>query len=331
MNRSKPCTVSAHLCRWALKAPRRITGRTMTEMNALVVEVCDGTHIGRGEGRSVYYRGETPESLLADAEKHIADIARGVDRQMLQEMLPPGGVRSAFDAALWDLEAKSTGRRVWELAGIEARPIQSVFTLSIKDDLDTLAADAQRHKSYPILKIKLDSDRPVEKIEIIRKNRPDATLLIDANGGWSMEQLIDILPAMKKLGVGMIEQPLPRGGDDALEGFISPIPLCADESFLHSGEFDHVVNRYQIVNIKLDKTGGLTEGLNVARTAPTLGLDVMTGCMGGTSLSVAPAFIVGLLSRWVDIDGPLMLTGDRSFGLSYQSGLADLPDAKLWG
>jgi len=260
-----------------------------------------------------------------------AQIEAGASRVELLELLPPGGARTAVDAALWDLEAKRSGKRVWEIAGAALKETVSVFTIGFESEPEAMAAKAAAAARHPVLKIKLTADRPVERVEAIRRARPDASLVIDANEAWDFDQLKDAAPRLADLAVKMVEQPLPRGADEALEGYEPPLPLCSDESCLHGGEIEEAARRYQMINIKLDKCGGLTHGLEMAREAKRRGLGLMVGNMGGTSLSMAPSFVVGLLCDFHDLDGPLLLENDRPFGLTYTDGVVSPPSARLWG
>jgi L-alanine-DL-glutamate epimerase-like enolase superfamily enzyme len=207
----------------------------------------------------------------------------------------------------------------------------TAFTIGIEDTPETMAARAKEASIYPILKIKVDQDRPVERLAAIRAARPDADLMIDANQGWTFEQLLDVSPKLAEMGVKLIEQPLPRGKDQSLEGYRSPIPLCADESCQHRGELDQACRRYQIINIKLDKAGGLTEALMLAYAAEKRGLQLYVGNMGGTSLSIAPAFVLAQLCHYVELDGPLLLKYDRFPALHCEHGKIAVPDPQLWG
>jgi L-alanine-DL-glutamate epimerase-like enolase superfamily enzyme len=323
--------LSVHDEEWAATAPFRISNAVWTSFPGVVVELDDGEHMGRGEGLGVYYFEETVATMTAQIEQVREKIEAGTSRTDLLNLLPPGGARNAIDSALWDLEAKRAGKRVWELAGVELKPITTVMTIGLEDTPEEMAEKARAVAAYPVLKVKLGADRPVERIEAIRAARPEATIVIDANQGWDFDQLVEVAPKLKDLGVPMIEQPLPRGEDEALEDYDPPLPLCADESCVHGGELDQSARRYQMINIKLDKSGGLTHGLEIAREARARDLGLMVGCMGGTSLSMAPSFVVGLLCDFHDVDGPLLLKNDRSFGLEYDKGVVEPPSAKLWG
>ncbi len=286
---------------------------------------------GRGEGLGVYYHDETPESMAAQLQQISAALSAGADREQLLELLPPGGARFAADSALWDLEAQLSGRSAWATAGVAPNPVETVFTIGLEDTPEQMAAKASAAADLSLFKVKLNNDRPVERIAAIRKARPDSRLVVDANQGWSMDELRVFGPALHDLGVLMIEQPLPRGEDQELEGYESIVPLCADESCLYLGELDDVVPRYQMLNIKLDKCGGLTHGLQLAAAARNRGLALMVGCMGGTSLSMAPSHVLAQLCDFVDIDGPLLITKDREGGLIYERGLVSLPAQRFWG
>jgi L-alanine-DL-glutamate epimerase-like enolase superfamily enzyme len=322
---------SLHTERWPTLTPFRITGTVFEAFESVVVELADEQATGRGEALGVYYLRDTVQRIVDQVEAHAATLERGIDRQSLQSLLPPGGARNALDCALWDLEAKRSKRSIWALTGITPRPLATVFTIGIEASPAEMADKAAAAARHPLLKVKLDGDQPLQRMQAIRAARPDARLVVDANQGWTLSQLHELAPAMAGLGVEMIEQPLPRGADAALEAFRSAVPLCADESCLHMGELAQVASRYQMINIKLDKAGGLTHGLALAAAARQRGMGVMVGCMGGSSLAMAPAFVLGCIADLVDIDGPLLQRRDRLDGLRYANGLADPPPAGLWG
>ncbi|MCG8369945.1 MAG: dipeptide epimerase [Proteobacteria bacterium] len=323
--------LSVHIEDWELKQPFRITGKEWTSSPTLVVELTDGDAAGRGEGQGIFYTGETVESMFAQVESVAGDIERGISQIELLDLLPVGGARNAVDCALWDLQAKRTGKSIWELTGMHPRPVTTVFTIGIEDTPERMAAKAAAAAEYPVLKIKLDGTQPYERLSAIRAARPDAELVVDANQGWSFDQLQEVIPKCVELRLGMIEQPLPRGADAELEGFESPITLAADESCLDTAELGQAVRRYDMINIKLDKTGGLTEALALARGAKEQGCKLMVGNMMGTSLAMAPSFVVAQLCDFVDIDGPLLLKWDRPHALNYRSGEVDVFDKRLWG
>jgi len=314
---------------WPTKAPFHITGYTFTEARVLHVTITEKGAIGQGEATGVYYLNETADSMLAQAETVRELLEQGADRNTLQTLLPAGGARNAIDCALWDLEAKQTDTSIWALTDITPGEIITVNTVGI-DTPQAMAANAKILDS-PKIKVKLNSEQPLERIQAVCMARPDAEIVVDVNQGWTFEQLTDLAPKFKALGIAMIEQPLPRGGDKQLEDYQSPIPLCADESCLDTRELEQAARRYQMINIKLDKTGGLTEALRLAHQAKAKGLDLMVGNMLGTSLGMAPGFVVAQLCRFVDLDGPLFLKADRDNLLSYADGAVSPFSSKLWG
>ncbi len=322
---------SVHAEIWPVARPFRITGREWNSFDSVVVELSQDGFIGRGEALGVYYKDESPASMVAQIEQVAGAINKGFDRTALSKLMPPGGARNALDCALWDLEAKSTGRRIWDLTGVTPKALTTVFTIGIEATPEIMAEQAAAASIYPLLKVKLDSHQPLERIRAIRSARPDARIVVDANQGWTFQQLTALAPAFADLGIEMIEQPLPRGEDSVLEGFRSPVPLGADESCLHLGELDAAARRYQMINIKLDKTGGLTHALELARAARSLGLGLMVGSMAGSSLAMAPSFVVGCLVDLVDIDGALLLKRDRIPGLTYDHGRVEPFGAEVWG
>ncbi|MEO0438376.1 MAG: dipeptide epimerase [Pseudomonadota bacterium] len=321
----------AEIVRFPLAKPFAITGYTFNDTETLRVSLTSEGVIGRGESVGTYYLGETAESMLADFSAVADGLDSGIDRLALQEMMPPGGARNAIDCALWDLECKVAGLAIWQLLNIVPKPLVTVFTLGI-GEADEMAQAASEAIAFPHLKIKLSNEKPVERLEAIRQARPDAQLVVDVNQGWSFDELKEYDPYFQGLGVAMIEQPLARGNDEVLETYRSKVPLGADESCLHLEEFEAARRRYQVLNIKLDKCGGLTEGLALVRLAQEAGMALMVGNMMGSSLSMAPSFVIGQHCRFVDIDGPLLLAGDIENGLNYHSaGLVDPPESALWG
>ncbi|MEQ9586704.1 MAG: dipeptide epimerase [Parvibaculaceae bacterium] len=315
---------------WPLAAPFRITGKVFEETETLTVEVSDGDHIGRGESVGVFYLGDNAPRMIEIIESVRGEIEAGISIDAVQELLPPCGARNALDCALWDLETKRSKKSIWALTGIVPKSIQTVYTIGIEATAAEMATNAERAKAYPFLKIKLDSEEPVAKIEAIRAARPDAVLVIDANQGFDFSQLKGVLPEFERLGVSMLEQPLPRGADQVLEVFHSPIPLCADESCLNLAELPSALSKYDMINIKLDKCGGLTEALKMARQAREAGKQVMVGNMMGTSLSMSPSYVLAQLCDIVDLDGPLGLKSDYLDGFGYD-GPNMVPPGKLWG
>ena len=323
--------ISAHLEDWELIQPFRISGGEWLTSPGLVVQLAEDGFTGRGEAQGVYYLGETAQVMFEQVDAVAARIRKGISREELQELLPPGGARNALDCAMWDLECKKSGQSIWQLTGIDPRPVTTVFTIGLEETPEAMAQKAAAAADAPILKIKLDGNQPYEKLAAIRAARPDAELVVDANQGWSFDLLKEVIPKCVDLNLGMIEQPLKRGADQVLEGFESPITLAADESCLHTGELDDAVRRYSMINIKLDKTGGLTEALKLAKAAKAAGCKLMVGNMVGTSLGMAPSFVVAQLCDFIDIDGPLLLKYDHPNGLVYNKGRVEVFDRTFWG
>jgi L-alanine-DL-glutamate epimerase-like enolase superfamily enzyme len=323
--------MSVHIEEWELTQPFRISGHEWINSRGIVVQLAEDGFLGRGEAQGVFYLDESAESIFEQVHAAAPVIRKGVSREELQELLPAGGARNAIDCAMWDLECKKAGRTIWQLTGIDPKPVTTVFTIGLESTAEAMAAKAAAAADAPVLKIKLDSHQPYEKLNAIRAARPDAALVVDANQGWDFELLKEVIPKCVDLDLGMIEQPLPRGEDEILEGFESPVTLAADESCLDSGELDTVAGRYGMINIKLDKTGGLTEALKLAHAAKQKGCKLMVGNMVGTSLGMAPSFVIAQLCDFVDIDGPLLLKYDHPSGLRYDRGVVGVFDSTFWG
>lgn len=323
--------LGVHKAMWPMTAPFTITGHVFTCADAVMVELIEGDHVGRGEGLGAYYLGENGDLMLDQIEAVRADIEKGVSFEDVQELLPPGGARNALDCALWDLECKRTGKSIWQLTGIDPKPRETAYTIGIQDSPTKMADAAARAESYPLIKVKLNGEDPVGRMKAIRAARTDAMLIVDANQGFSFDLLQEVIQPFRALGISMIEQPLKRGEDEALAGLDSPIPICADESCLHRGELAPALDRYDMINIKLDKTGGLTEALALAKEALAAGKRLMVGNMLGTSLSMAPAFVIAQLCDFVDLDGPLNLKSDCAVRMRYDGAQVSLPDKGLWG
>ena len=296
----------------------------------VVVTIADGEHVGRGECVPIKRYNQSVASVLAQIEsiQGIGDL----DRNKLQPLLPPGAARNALDCALWDLEAKQSGKRVWELANIPlANQVATSFTISL-DAPERMADAAGAAVKLPILKLKLGGDEAdLARVEAVRAAAPEARLLIDANESWSAQHYQNIVPALSELGVELIEQPFPAANDDVLQTLDHPIPVCADESCHTTADLGRVKNRYEAINVKLDKTGGLTEALRLCERARNNGFKLLIGCMVCTSLSIAPARLLGSAADWVDLDGPLLLARDREHGLRYRNGTIGTPACELWG
>jgi L-alanine-DL-glutamate epimerase-like enolase superfamily enzyme len=316
--------------RWNYVTPFRITDYVFTAAELLVVSLSDGEALGRGEAGGVYYHGETPAGMARQLEDVRSRIEAGMDRQGLRALLPPGGARNAVDAALWDLEAKRRHQPVWRIAGVSApRPLTTTYTVGAGSP-PAMAEAACGFAAARAIKLKLTQDDPGGCVRAVRAARPDVWLGVDANQALTRPALERLMPALVEARVGLIEQPVRVGDDASLDGLDSPIDLAADESLQNLEDLAAMVGRYDVVNIKLDKCGGLTEGLAMAREARRLGLKVMVGCMSGTSLAMAPAFVLGQLCDLVDLDGPMFLEKDREAPAVYDNGEIWCPQ-ELWG
>ncbi|MAP15444.1 N-acetyl-D-Glu racemase DgcA [uncultured Sulfitobacter sp.] len=304
-----------------------ISRGSRTEAKVLTVRATEDGVSGWGECVPYARYDETLESVTAEINGLPGDITR----QALYDLLPAGAARNAVDCALWDLEAKRAGKRVWELAGLTAPgPEITAYTLSL-DEPEAMRAQAAKHAHRPLLKIKLGTPDDMPRLEAVRAGAPDATIIIDANEGWSAEVYADLAPHLVRLGVALVEQPLPAGEDDALLGMDRPVPVCADESCHDRASLPGLKGKYDVVNIKLDKTGGLTEALALRDAARAEGFDVMVGCMVGSSLAMAPATLVAQGAKVVDLDGPLLLAEDRENALKFDGAGVHPPVAALWG
>ena len=316
---------------WPYSRPFRIAYQTSTVAETVQVRLIDGAHVGRGEALGVSYHGETVESILAQLDAVKSSLRAGVSRADLMTLLPPGGARNAVDCALWDLEAKRIGKRVWQLAGFPSvRPIITDYTIGL-DTPEATGEIAASLRNFPVLKLKLCGKDDLARVLAVRAARPDARLIVDANQAWTDRDLEDLAPRFAEVGVALIEQPLPVGRDDALAGRRHPVPLCADESCQTADSLPELVGKYQYVNIKLDKTGGLTEALRLAREAERQDFKLMVGCMAGSSLSMAPAFVVAQLCDFADLDGPLLSSVDITPAIQYKDGWMSPPEPQLWG
>jgi L-alanine-DL-glutamate epimerase-like enolase superfamily enzyme len=317
--------------RWPIAGAFTISRGAKTEAVVVVAELGDGKARGRGECVPYARYGESIESVTAQIEAMRPRLAAGLTRTALQEAMPPGAARNALDCAFWDLEAKRTGRPMHELAGLPAPgPLTTAYTISLGSP-DTMAAAATKAAHRALLKIKLGGDDDGERITAVRKAAPKATLIVDANEGWNDGNLAANLEACAEARVVLVEQPLPDGRDAALARITRPIPVCADESAHDRPSLAALVGKYDAVNIKLDKTGGLTEALAMAREAERHGLAIMAGCMVATSLAMAPAVLLAQSARFVDLDGPLLLAKDRPEGLIYRDSLVYPATPALWG
>lgn len=304
-----------------------ISRGSRSEARVLTVTARAGGVAGRGECLPYPRYGETAESVAAQ----IAGLPESFDRAQLLELLPPGAARAAVDCALWDLEAKRSGKRVWQLAGLTApHPIESAYTLSL-DTPEAMERAAAARGGHPVLKLKLGGEGDMGRLEAVRRGAPDARLVVDANEGWSAALYAELAPALARLGVEMVEQPLPAGEDAALGEVARPVPVCADESCHDRASLAKLRGLYDMVNVKLDKTGGLTEALALVPEARAMGFEVMVGCMMTSSLAVAPAVLLAQDADLADLDPPMMLARDRDPPLKVVAGAVHPPEPELWG
>lgn len=319
--------------KWPLNVPFVISRiDPMLNGEVIVVEIEQNGVIGRGEcERMDVFDPEYPYDVLADIESAKKFVEAGISRDELYSILPSAASRNAIDCALFELEAKLLKKPAWQLAGLSKEPssVETVFTLSL-DNAENMAKAALTHQHHPIIKLKLGRDGDLERVRAVRHAVPNNRIVIDANTGWSFEQLCNYLPELVELGVEMIEQPLPYDQEYLLETITPEIPLTADESCIDRSSLASLKGRYQAINIKLDKTGGMTEALALLKEAKDMGFDIMIGCMIGTSLAMAPALILAQSARWVDIDGPLLLSQDRSPALNYNGSIVS-PNNNVWG
>jgi L-alanine-DL-glutamate epimerase-like enolase superfamily enzyme len=315
---------------WPLDNPFRTARGPSNETRVVVVRVSDGRHVGRGECVPIKRYGQNAAATIAELSKF--SLTGPISRAQIQKSLPANAARNALDCALWDLEAKVAGKRAWELANIEiADAVETAFTISL-DTPEKMAAVARVNAKAPVLKLKLGGDKlDVARVEAVRSEAPPARLFVDANESWSPAHYQQSVSALARLGVELIEQPFPADADAILETLNHPVPVCADESCHTSIDLPRLVRRYEAINVKLDKTGGLTEALLLTERARQTGFKLLFGCMVCTSLGIAPARILARTEDYVDLDGPLLLAGDRHHPLSYDNGRIGLPSRELWG
>ena len=316
--------------RWEMVAPFVTAGETVNHIDVLHVMLEHEGFTGRAETMGVDYFGETVESLEAELSALDPVTVAGLDRQMLQTLLPPGGSRNGLDCALWDLEAKQTSGGVAALTGIAMAPLHTLFTLSL-DDPDAMARRAYEVPQLTRLKLKLNAQEPLDCLQAIREARPDAQLVIDANGSWTPEVMMAVGDGLARYNVALLEQPLSYGDDGALENLRYPVPLCADESCQSSADLEAVADRYDAINVKLDKCGGLTDALAIREWCQRHGKRIMVGNMLGSSLAMAPALVVAQGADFVDLDGPLWQRADVAPALSIESGCIQPSEPALWG
>ena len=316
---------------WPLARPFAISRGAKTAAEVVIAEVYDGEFRGRGECVPYPRYGESVDSVVASLEAMKGAVFSGLDRHELQQAMPPGAARNALDCAFWHLDAQRDDRRVADLAGIgPLKPLVSAYTLSL-DTPARMGEAAAVQRDRPLLKLKLAGDGDIERVRAVRRAAPASRLIVDANEGWNERHLAEVMPALAEFGVELIEQPLPADADEALARLRRPIPVCADESCHTRADLDRLAGRYDAVNIKLDKAGGLTEALALADAAAARGFKIMVGCMIGSSLAMAPAMLVAQRAQFVDLDAPLLLASDRVPGLRYDGSMVYPPEPVLWG
>jgi len=315
---------------WPVKGSFTIARGSKTEVAAVNVVIEEGGIKGHGECVPYPRYGESQESVAAQIRTIQPELESGISRAELQSLLKPGAARYAVDAALWDLEAKLAGKRAWEIAGIEVAPVITVFTLSLAAP-EQMELDARKHRDKPILKLKLGGAGDLQRVAAVRRGHPTARIIVDANESWDRAMYEAFVPELQTLGVEMIEQPFPAQEDDILMSLERPVTVCADESCHDRKTLGSLKDKYDMINIKLDKSGGLTEALAMKSQAETLGFQVMTGCMLGSSLAMAPALLVAQGSQLVDLDGPLLLADDCRPPLSFNGVQIYPPEKELWG
>lgn len=324
-------TLEVKIISWEMREPFTISRGTMHSVDGILVTLTEDGMSGRGEAYGIMYEDDTPKSMLLQVESIRDVIERGIDRISLQNILPHGGARCAIDFALWDLEAKRSGIPAWRTAGLNGlRPLTTTYTIGIRP-IDEVRSAAAAHANFDLLKIKVGATDPIAAIAAARQGSRKARFIVDPNQSWTFEQMVGLMPQLQALGVALLEQPLPIDKDQDLAGYRSPIPICADELIHDRKDLSKARGKYTHINIKLDKAGGLTEGLALAEAARAEGFGLMVGCMAGSSLSMAPATLVGQLCEFVDLDGPLLQKHDWENALICQDGLLSAPTAGLWG
>tara|TARA_R110000824_G_scaffold390760_17_gene588004 strand:- start:41235 stop:42218 length:984 start_codon:yes stop_codon:yes gene_type:complete len=324
--------ISIEIEAWPIAGAFTISRGSKTQADVITVTIREGEHVGRGECVPYGRYGETLNDVAASIKNIGKALADGMTREELQRTMTRGAGRNAVDCALWDLEAKQAGRPAWELAGLHA-PTQraTAYTLSL-DTPDAMKAMAIKNADRPLLKLKLGgSDEDIARVAAVREGAPNAALIVDANEGWTPDTVLPMAHELARFGVALIEQPLPAREDEALRGLETPIPFCADESAHGLEGMTRLVGLYDYINIKLDKTGGLTEALSVVRCAKRRNLKIMVGCMVATSLAMAPAMLIAQDAEFVDLDGPLLLSKDRPNGITYEGSMMMPPSQGLWG
>jgi L-alanine-DL-glutamate epimerase-like enolase superfamily enzyme len=317
--------------RWPIAGSFTISRGAKTEAHVVTVTLSDGGHMGRGECVPYPRYEETVPQVMAALEAARARIEAGIAHEDIPGLLAPHAARNALDCALWDLRAKQAGMPVWQLAGLpEPKPVVTAYTLSL-DTPEAMGGAAAKASARPLLKLKLGRDGDAERLKLIRRNAPQSRLIVDANEGWNPSNLAEMLRACADAGVELVEQPLPAGQDAALRSISRAVTVCADESAHGLDTLDALIGKYDAINIKLDKTGGLTPAIALARAAEERGLGIMVGCMLATSLAMAPAMLLTPFADVVDLDGPLLLKQDREPAIRFEGSIMHPPPARLWG
>ncbi|MGH6932889.1 MAG: N-acetyl-D-Glu racemase DgcA [Dongiaceae bacterium] len=316
---------------WPIAGRFTISRGSKTTAELVVVEIRQDRHVGRGECVPYARFGETISDVLHAIDGRRGALEAGMNRAELQRAMSAGAARNAIDCALWDLDAKKSGLSVAVLAGLpNPSPVTTAYTISLAD-IDSMANAARANADRPLLKLKLGGPGDIDRLRAVHDNAPNARLIVDANEAWTPAIYGEIVPQLTRLGVELIEQPFPATDDSALADLERPVPVCADESCHDRTGLDRLVGCYDVINVKLDKTGGLTEALRLVQAAKSRGLDIMVGCMVATSLAMAPAHLLGPVARWVDLDGPLLLARDREHGLRYVGSVVHPAEPALWG
>jgi L-alanine-DL-glutamate epimerase-like enolase superfamily enzyme len=317
---------------WELREPFVISRGTKNATETVIVTLVDSTgHVGRGESAAVYYAGETLESLIEQVESVQDQVEAGISREQLLNILPGGGARCAIDAALWDLEAKQSGSSVWEMAGVEkSKSTLTAYSIGMRS-IAEYEERAREFSKYPILKVKVDRSNPIEAMQAVRRGAPDSHFIVDANQAWSVENLKAWAEPLAALNVVLLEQPIKVGDEPLLDGYRSPIKICADELVDDHNDLEKANGRFAVINIKLEKSGGLTQALRLAESARNMGFRLMVGCMGGSSLAMAPGFVLAQQCDFVDLDGPLLQSEDWPGGFRYLNGEIAATDPTFWG
>lgn len=326
-----PRVLSVNAERFPIAGTFTISRGSKTEAEVITCTISDGAFVGHGECVPYKRYGETVEGVQAAIEAIAPRIASGIDRQALMTAMPAGAARNAVDCALWDLEAKMSGTPVWRhFSDVAPKALETAYTLSLGTP-EAMAAQALENALRPLLKVKIGGDGDIARIRAVVKAAPNSRIILDANEGWTDENIRENMAIAADLGIALIEQPLPAGRDGILRDIPHPVPICADESGHGVEDINSLLGLYDAINIKLDKTGGLTAALLLRDRAQQLGFSIMVGCMVGTSLAMAPAVLLAQDAAFVDLDGPLLLARDRTPGLSYEGSLVSPPQPALWG